>query len=237
MRKRSVFAGEPTPPSPSAPTPTVIAVKPGAIVSALRRDIVLGELPQGAKLVELALAERFGCSQASVREALFRLAAEGLVRREGHKGTFVSRTDAVEARELVAIRRRLEPAGARRAVPGLPADVLADLARQIETMQHLARADDWYGLSEADRAFHLTLFEAADMPALQPILARCFSLLHRFAFGDPARRRTPMEAADRHWEIVTAARRGDAEATAAALDHHVVTLVAGLSAAEAEARA
>ncbi len=229
-----MLVSDPTSPT-TAPPPTIIAVKPGAIVNALRRDIVLGDLDQGTKLVEMALAERFGCSQASVREALFRLAAEGLVRREGHKGTFVSRTRAAEAKELVAIRRRLEPAGARAAVPTLDSLVVADLTRQIETMQRLARADDWYGLSEADRRFHLTLFEAAAMPALEPILARCFSLLHRFAFKDPTRRRTPMEAAERHWAILEPAAKGDGEATARALDDHVVTLVAGLAAAEAGA--
>jgi DNA-binding GntR family transcriptional regulator len=209
-----------------------IAVKPGAIVNVLRRDIVLGDLGQGEKLVELALAERFGCSQGSVREALFRLAAEGLVRREGHRGTFVSRTQPVEARELVAIRRRLEPEGAKLAVPELGATLVDGLARQVEAMEELAGADDLYGLSEADRRFHLTLFEAAGMPALEPILARCFSLLHRYAFADPARRRTPREAASRHWSIVDAVRAGDGERTAVVLEEHVVTLVAGLAAAE-----
>ncbi|MGF1624897.1 MAG: GntR family transcriptional regulator, partial [Alphaproteobacteria bacterium] len=44
----------------------------------LQREIVLGTLPPGTPLLELELAERFGCSQGTIREALLLLQEEGL---------------------------------------------------------------------------------------------------------------------------------------------------------------
>lgn len=199
--------------------------KASAVYRQLKRLIVLGRLAQGEPLVELQLAAAVGCSQGPVREALFRLQEDGLVQRESYRGTFVSRTSPEEAAELVALRRRIEVQAARRALPRLRPAFLDDLAARIEAMEELARHDDLYAITDADRAFHLALFREAGLPALEPILERCFLLVHRFAIARPERRRTPMESARRHWDILDALRRGEEVAVTGVLRRHVETVV------------
>jgi DNA-binding GntR family transcriptional regulator len=71
--------------------------KAGAAFNALKRDIMLGTLAPGTGLTELELAAHFQCSQGTVREALLQLQEEGLVRRQGHRGTQVSECTEDEA--------------------------------------------------------------------------------------------------------------------------------------------
>lgn len=199
--------------------------KGSAVYETLKRLIVLGQLREGEPLLEIQLATQFGCSQGPVREALMRLQEDGLVLREGYRGTMVSTTTEAEAREMLALRVRLELQGLRRAVPRLTATDIAGLAKQVEAMEELARAGDDYGMVEADRDFHLTIFRAAGLPALEPILLRCFLHVHRASWAKPGRRRTLMEAARRHWPIVEALRGPDADGGAAALRDHILTVV------------
>jgi len=57
-------------------------------------DILTGLLPAGARLEEVALAERFGCSRTPVREALSELCARGLAQRRAGRGVEVIRPDS-----------------------------------------------------------------------------------------------------------------------------------------------
>ncbi|WP_158617334.1 GntR family transcriptional regulator [Falsigemmobacter faecalis] len=57
-------------------------------------DILTGLLPAGARLEEVALAERFGCSRTPVREALSELCARGLAQRRAGRGMEVIRPDS-----------------------------------------------------------------------------------------------------------------------------------------------
>lgn len=206
------------------------------VYAVLRRLIVLGRLRQGAALVELQLAAELGCSQGVVREALLRLQDDGLVVREGYRGSSVSTTLAVEAHELIALRRRLERLGVRHGLARLDEATLADLAGQVEAMERLADGDDLYGLTDADRTFHLAIFRLAGFTALEPILARSFLIVHRYAIAiaNPARRRSLMATARRHWAIVEALATRDPPRAAAALELHIDTVIEGLPPAAEE---
>lgn len=205
------------------------ARRPGPAYATLRREIVLGQLRPGAPLGELQLGERFGCSQGSIREALLRLQEDGLVWRQGYRGTSVSTTSVHEVRELLALRLRLEPVGVHAGIARLDEALLRELGARVALMEEHARAGDLYAISEADRGFHLAIFALAGLRALEPILDRCFLLLHRFALADPARRRTPIETAQRHWPIVEALGSRRAERASRSLARHIQTVVEGLA--------
>ena len=95
----------------------------------LRREILSCALPPGATLYEGVLAERFGVSKSPIRDALSRLAAEGLVLVEPRKGYRVAPVSIADAAELFAFRSMLEPACAE-LTAALASDAgLADLDR------------------------------------------------------------------------------------------------------------
>ena len=76
-------------------------------------DIIIGRLAPGERLDEQALAKRYGGGLAGIREALARLALEGLVLRRARVGTMVAPLDLMEAREAFAARALVEVECAR----------------------------------------------------------------------------------------------------------------------------
>jgi DNA-binding GntR family transcriptional regulator len=195
------------------------------VFDALKRDIMLGGLAAGEILVELDLAARFGCSQGPVREALLQLQEEGLVLRQGHRGTRVSDCTADEAIEMFRMRQSIECRGVARALRRRGHALVAELASFLAAMEQAAADDDEYRLAELDRDFHLRLFRDADLPAIEPILHRCLIHNHRFKISRFAGTRDLVATAGRHRSILEAVERGDEASAVAALGHHIATIV------------
>ncbi|MEY2952354.1 MAG: hypothetical protein RLZZ401_441 [Pseudomonadota bacterium] len=84
-----------------------------SIVEALTRAIVEHRLQPGAKLAEQKLADHFQVSRTLVRQALYQLAQNRLVKLEPARGAFVAAPTASEARQVFAVRRMLETEMAR----------------------------------------------------------------------------------------------------------------------------
>jgi DNA-binding GntR family transcriptional regulator len=195
-----------------------------AVYEALKGEIVLGRAPQGSPLAELQLAERFACSQSSVREALFRLQQDGLVERDGYRGSSVSRTTAAEAQALLELRLAIEPPALALHASRASDDLAERLSHIVTSMEEVSRANDLYALTRADHDFHLSLLAAAKLKALMPILARSILLIHRFVLADPERRRTPLEAAQRHWPIIDALKSAELGRVQRELARHIGTV-------------
>ena len=80
----------------------------GFIVESLTRSIVEHRLQPGAKLVEQTLADQFGVSRTLIRQALFKLSQNPLIRMEPARGAFVAAPSVTEARQVFAVRRMVE---------------------------------------------------------------------------------------------------------------------------------
>lgn len=80
----------------------------GFIVEALTRAVVEHRLQPGEKLVEQKLADQFGVSRTLIRQALFKLSQNRLIRMEPARGAFVSAPSVEEAIQVFAVRRLLE---------------------------------------------------------------------------------------------------------------------------------
>lgn len=80
----------------------------GFIVDTLTRSIVEHRLQPGSKLVEQTLADQFGVSRTLIRQALFKLSQNRLVRMEPARGAFVAAPSVAEAKQVFAVRRMLE---------------------------------------------------------------------------------------------------------------------------------
>src|SRR5919197_3923039 len=85
----------------------------------LREEIISGSLTPGAELQEMALAESLGVSRGPIREAIGRLAAEGLVTVRPRRGAVVRALSKEEFLEAYQVREALEPMAVRLAVPKL----------------------------------------------------------------------------------------------------------------------
>ncbi|MBM1175037.1 GntR family transcriptional regulator [Microvirga arabica] len=199
--------------------------KSGEVYEAVKREIMLGGLPPGDPLVELELAAAFGCSQGPVREALLQLQEEGLVIRQGHRGTRVADCTADEAVEMFRLRQSIECRSVIRALQRPSRTLTNDLEALIKLMEDAAQAGDEYKLAVHDRDFHRRLLRDANLPALEPILHRCLVHNHRFKISQSTGERDLLATARRHFSILEAVGRADAAAAAQALAHHIATIV------------
>lgn len=212
--------------------PTVIDLVPRqssrrshAVYVTLQREIVLGVLAPESALTELELADRFGCSQSTVREALMQLNEEGLVKRQAHRGTHVAPCHVDDARALLTIRREVECGYLDRVVERADARLDAVLHEQLNAMRNAARDQDEYLLSVHDRAFHAALFSAADLPLVTPILTRSLIHNHRFKIMKSEPNRELEETAERHTPILEALAARDVARLGEVLSHHIRTIV------------
>ena len=103
----------------------------GFIVEALTRAIVEHRLQPGEKLVEQKLADQFGVSRTLVRQALFKLSQNRLIRMEPARGAFVSAPSLTEARQVFAVRRMLEAGMTREFIQNATASHIAALKSHI----------------------------------------------------------------------------------------------------------
>lgn len=106
--------------------------KAEAIYQQVRADIETGVYSPGQPLYELMLVEKMGASRTPVREALRRLAADGLVDFAPRRGATVSRISLQSGRELFEYRMILEPAAVRMIAERI--DGLDDVRQKVQEL-------------------------------------------------------------------------------------------------------
>lgn len=141
----------------------------------LRRRILCGDLRPGEALPEAAIAQRYATSRPSVRDALRRLAHEGLVQHETHRGARVTSLDAEELRDISQDRLVVEPGAVRRA--SFVDEDLRALRACARRLEHAAEAGNWEAYVDADIDFHSTLVGCGAGPRLAEFHARTLRLL------------------------------------------------------------
>lgn len=128
--------------------------KSDKIYGILRQAIVHLEMEPGAVISEKDLCVDFGVSRTPVREALQRLADEGLVDIFPHSGTYVSRISFTVAEEGFVIRRALEIESIRKATARITDEDVIELEGMITGMQQLLDRNTLKLYLDADDALH-----------------------------------------------------------------------------------
>lgn len=139
-----------------------------ALTDALRREILDGERPAGARLVEQELCARYGVARHSLRAALRALAAEGLIRVEPNRGARVAELSAQDITGLYELRTALETEAARLALERhgrMPPPVHNALRRLVEACE--AEPFSWGPVNEAHAALHHGIVVAAGSPRIE----------------------------------------------------------------------
>ncbi len=130
----------------------------------LRERIAGGELERGSRLHQEDLASEFGVSRTPVREALRRLAAEGLVDLFANRGARVASATHEQLRTSYETRLVVEPGAARLAAERRLEVPIARMRAAIRDEERAGRSAA--KLLRANRDFHLALVEAAGNPEL-----------------------------------------------------------------------
>lgn len=187
--------------------------------------ILDGEVAEGSWLRETTLAEQVGVSRTPVRQALNRLAAEGAVDLQPHRGAQVVSMSPEEVDSLYDLRAQFEPLATRLAVGRLQPehlDELADLADQMETLVAGGRVDA-QEMTRLNNAFHAVFIREANNRHLEmAIKAMTRPLFVARTFQNYSAR--GMERSmHHHAELIDAARLGDGEWAEAVMRAHILS--------------
>ena len=186
----------------------------------IRGHVLGGEVPPGARLGQVELAERFGISRTPVREALRRLAGEGLVDFHSNRGFRVTDLGLDAVLRRMEVRSLVEPGIAR----------LAAQRRTEEDLQHLREviasqedANDGISAHDASRDFHIVLARASGNDELVRVLNSLWLV-------EVGRRLLARRTADPHWlhddvrehrEILTSVSEGRAADAERLMAEHI----------------
>src|SRR3712207_4059445 len=118
-------------------TAAIFATKADLAYTRVRELILSGELEPGAVLNQAVLAQQIGISTTPLREALKRLKQQGLVQLDAHRDARVAPLDAEEARDLLEVRRSLDPLAASLAADRRTKQDIAEMRAALEGLDAL----------------------------------------------------------------------------------------------------
>ncbi|NDW07195.1 GntR family transcriptional regulator [Jiella pacifica] len=184
------------------------------VYDVLRDEILELALPPGTPVDEVQLAERFGMSRTPIREALVRLAGEGLVETLPNRSTMVSNIDFLNLNtffDAITLMYRVTTRLAAQKHSAADLDRIRDLQ---EKYAQTVASQDALGMIAANREFHAAIAKAGRNPYYHSLMIRLLDdgrrllRLYYQSFDD----RLPERYVDEHAQIIDAIARGDVEA-------------------------
>jgi DNA-binding GntR family transcriptional regulator len=186
----------------------------------LIEDIVHGRVAPGDRIVETRVAQRFGVSQAPVREALRDLELLGFIVSSPFRGAIVRELSADDLVQIYPIRSALEGLAARDAARRISKAELKRLEKLLATMRRAAARGDKRAAVDADFAFHLTIVEASGNWLLKQFWERMRLATTTLLTLAKTPRSLP-EIAERHQVVLEALRAHDADAAERVMRRHI----------------
>lgn len=143
---------------------------PDRLADHLAVMIAKGELKPGQRIFEKQICEDQGVSRIPVREALRLLQAQGVVRTEPNRGTYVTEFTSDEMYEMLELRHAVERLALSRILErGISRPILAvHFSGVLQAMRRAATLKDRLAFCQADLAFHHCIVELSASPVLRP---------------------------------------------------------------------
>lgn len=189
-----------------------------AVLLEIRERLFDGRVKPGDAIRPDAIAEQLGVSAVPVREALRILEGEGHVSYRPHRGYLVTELDINDLREIHRLREILEEEAVRYGVPQLQAGDLEQMRNAIKEME--SNREDISRVKAANRQFHFTLIDAANMPHLNRMISWLWDASEPYCSLFFMRPESRDRVDEEHRKIIELAAAGDADATIKELNEH-----------------
>lgn len=198
------------------------------IVESLTRAIVEHRLHPGTKLAEQKLADHFGVSRTLVRQALFQLSQNRLIRLEPARGAFVAAPSVEEAKQVFAVRRMLETEMTRAFVRQVTPGKIKALREHVAQEKQAVASEDVSGRTELLGDFHVRMAELMGnhvlAELLRELISRCALITLMYQSTSEA-----AHSNEEHVEIVKALAAKNEALAVRLMDEHLQHVEAGLT--------
>ncbi len=198
-----------------------------AIVRALTKAIVEHRLQPGSKLAEQKLADHFGVSRTLIRQALFQLSQNRLIRLEPARGAFVAAPSVSESKQVYAVRRMLEAEMTRAFVREVTPAKIKALKEHIAHEKSALAQGDISGRTELLGDFHVHMAELMGNKVLAQMLgeliSRCALITLMYQTDSGAE-----HSSDEHAGIVTALAAKNETLALRLMNEHLLNVERGL---------
>ncbi|HZP29213.1 MAG TPA: GntR family transcriptional regulator [Acidimicrobiia bacterium] len=211
------------PPTPDRAARRTATTAVEAVIEAITDGVKDGRYVPGQRLVEADLTRDLGVSRGPLREALGRLAAEGIVENEPYRGAVVRRLTRADVVDLFQIREVLEGEAARLAARAIDeGDHRRRMAASLRTLERFKRRPDTFAYMDENTRFHELVVELGG----NKLLARLIGQLQVHAFRLLLRRlvadgNAVDDSIREHEAVAHAILDGDGRAAERAMRRHV----------------
>jgi len=147
---------------------------------ALKKTIILGEIPAGSRINEKELSDSLNISRTPIRNAIKNLEDERLVERVHGSGAIVRGISTNDAKEIYDIRKALDTLATTTAAKKMDAEDFAEMEKLLQ------KAEEYYENNETDqllanfRHFNQYIYHYSDMKRLASIVAELREYLSYF---------------------------------------------------------
>jgi DNA-binding GntR family transcriptional regulator len=203
---------------------------PRDVLAELRSEILRGDYAPRQRLIETELAERYASSRFVLRNALARLAAEGLVEMQPHRGARVREITVAEAVEITEIRRAVEGLVAARAAELVTDEEIDGLRALGRQMSAAVAGADMLRYSELNARLHGRLRTVARHGSATRIIEQLNGQLVRHQFRLSLLPGRPSVSLPEHLAIIAAVSARDPAAAEQAMRAHLTSVLDTLTA-------
>jgi DNA-binding GntR family transcriptional regulator len=187
----------------------------------LRDHILAGGAAIGQRLDEREVSNQLGVSRTPVREAISKLAADGIVEYRPHQGNYVRRLTVKEVTDLYVVRIELEALAVRLSMEKLDTEFLHTLSEIVDATQAAMLAGDLVEFARQDRQMHALLVRTADNSALTDYLGRIEHLIQMARNLANQRPGFPETTDEQRHALLDAFKRGDTGKAVDAMRRHI----------------
>ncbi|MFV0244689.1 MAG: GntR family transcriptional regulator [Qingshengfaniella sp.] len=216
---------DPAPPARSRPRPAKGETLTDQAYRRIEEMIVTLQLAPGEVLSEAQLTEDLGIGRTPIREALQRLAAEGLVTVLPRRGVLVSEINLARQLLLLELRRELERLCARKAAARATPPERETFAQLATHLAEAARTRDDAAFMRLDLEFNQAIVAACRNEFAESALRRTQGLSRRFWFQHYRATLDLQRCASLHAEVADAITKGNQDMAAQASDNLIDYIV------------
>jgi DNA-binding GntR family transcriptional regulator len=206
-------------------TADVIAIPRGSlheqVAQRLRQMLVEGQIAPGAKLNERELCEALDCSRTPLREAIKRLAAEGLVELLPHRGAVAVSMDEQSVRDTFELMAGLEALSGELAAQRITEEELAEIRAMHYEMLAAYTRQDLSAYYRLNAQIHRAINAAAKNPVLSATYDRINARLQALRFRSNQDGAKWAAAMQEHEKMIEALARRDVAAMREVLASHL----------------